>query len=159
MSTIEQKVVKVGNYVGTEHVDSLIRTYKTERWIQNSENLGKEDTLDSWYSLEELEEFIQTAKMHGSDGIRLCFGVYGAHNAPKPGMEGKQTIAFVATRGEDEGQASPVLRDVYINKNGKVDLLAYNTGIGWPWTTPVPPTTGALGSVMIADKDKGMKVI
>jgi hypothetical protein len=156
MSTIEKKVVRSGNYVGTEHVDTLIRNYKKERWIQNSENLGKDDTLDVWYSLEELEEFIQTAKLHGSDGIRLCFGVYGEHNAPKPGLEGKQTVAFVATRGEDEGLGAPVLRDVYVRKNGKADLLAYNTATGYPWGLP---GGGTLGTIMVADKDKGMRMI
>jgi hypothetical protein len=40
MSTIEKKAVKVGKYVNTEHVDNLIRNYKKDRWMQNSEKLG-----------------------------------------------------------------------------------------------------------------------
>lgn len=156
MNTIEKKSLKVGKYVSTEHVDNLIRTYKKERWIQNSEKLGKEDSLHSWYSLEELEEFIQKAKDHGSNGIRLCFGVYEEHNAPKPEMEGKQTVALVATYSEQNDSNEPVLRDLYIDNNGRSGLLAYNATTGWPW---IVPGGGTLGTLMIADKDKGMRII
>jgi len=73
MSTIEQKTVgdslKVGKYVGKEHVDTVIRTYKQERWIYNTERLGKEDSLSVWYSAEELEAFIQKIKASGGNGV------------------------------------------------------------------------------------------
>ena len=69
MITIEKKSLKVGEYVDTKHVDEVIRTYKQERWIHNSKRIGKEDSLSGWYSVEELEEFIETIKDHGADGI------------------------------------------------------------------------------------------
>ncbi len=160
MSTIEKKSVKVGRYVSTEHVDSLIRNYKTERWMQNSERIGTEDTLNLWLSLDELEEFIQTSKINGADGVRVCFGVYGGNaRAPRPEMVGKQTVAFVATSSEENAN-----NDVYVKRDGQTSLLAYNM-IYWPPTTnpttPPPPgsSTTLLGSLMVADKEKGLQVI
>jgi hypothetical protein len=40
-----------GQLVNTAHVNSLISTYKNERWIQNSERIGKNDSLSTWYGL------------------------------------------------------------------------------------------------------------
>jgi len=157
MSTIDKKSLTVGKYVGTEHVDTLIRNYKKERWLQNSERLGKEDSLGIWFSADELEEFIQTAKQHGADGIRLCFGVYG-ENAPRPGMEGKQTIAFIATSSEQEGSNTTVHKDVYIKEDGKKGLLAYNAGAMFPWVIPPSTTTMEVGALMVAGKD-GLSII
>jgi len=162
MRTIDQKTVKAGKYVGTEHVDTLIRNYKKDRWMQNSERMGKEDTLGIWFSIDELEEFMQTAKLHGADGIRLCFGVYG-ENAPRKGMEGRQTIALVATGSDGE---NAIGNDVYVRENGKTGLLAYNAGMPfWPFTSPTtPPATTVtlkadeIGSLMVADKD-GLTII
>ncbi|HEX9509900.1 MAG TPA: hypothetical protein VF939_05425 [Puia sp.] len=159
VTTIEKKAVRVGKYVSTEHVDSLIRNYKKERWIQNSERLGKEDSLGGWLSADEMEEFIQTAKMYGADGIRLCFGVYG-EGANRPEMNGKQTIAFVATYSEENNAGDIVQKDLYVDRNGEKGLLAYN------WINPFPPqmTTSkfhgsSLGSMMVTDKNKGLRVI
>jgi len=73
MLTIEKKSLKVGKFVNTEHVDTVIRTYKQERWVHNSERLGKEDSLSVWHSIEELEDLIAKAKEHGGDGIRFYF--------------------------------------------------------------------------------------
>lgn len=161
MSTIEKKSLKVGKYVNTEHVDTLIRNYKKERWMQNSEKLGKEDALGIWFSADELEEFIQTAKLHGADGIRICFGVYG-ENAPKKEMQGRQTIALIATSSEGEDMIGD---DIYVDNNGKTEVLAYNTGQMFPFIPPgtTPPSTNVLkadkaGSLMIAGKD-GLRVI
>jgi hypothetical protein len=156
MNAIEKKLVKAaGKYVTTEHVDTLIRNYKTERWMQNSERIGKEDTLNLWLTVEELEEFIQTSKMNGADGIRVCFGVYGGNaRAPRPEMIGKQTVALVATAGE---------KDVYVERDGDISILAYNQII-YPGptspSTPPHPSYITLGSVMVVtDKEKGLQVI
>lgn len=154
MNTIEQKSLKVGSYVNTEHVDTIVRNYKKERWLQNSERIGKEDTLNLWLSAEELEEFIQTAKMHGADGIRVCFGVYG-EKCPKPGMEGKQTVAFVATASELNDDGYIVHNDLNIGDENKPSLVAYN--MINPWFPP--PSSASVGSVMVADKDNGLQII
>ena len=74
MITIEKKSLKVGKYVNTEHVDTVVRNYKQERWVYNSERIGKEDSLSGWYSIEEMEEFIERAKQSGGDGISIYFG-------------------------------------------------------------------------------------
>ena len=76
MLTIEKKSVKAGKLVNTKHVDTVIKNYKQERWVHNSKRLGKEDSLSVWYSLEELEEFMELIKTHGGDGVRLYFGAY-----------------------------------------------------------------------------------
>jgi len=162
MNTIEKKLVKTaGRYVTTEHVDSLIRNYKKDRWMQNSERLGKEDTLNLWLSVEELEEFIQTSKMNGADGIRVCFGVYGENaKAPRPEMVGKQTVAFVATSSEVNNEGLPVENEVYVERDGKPSILAYNMIVYPGPTTPPPPGVFTmLGNLMVADKDKGLQVI
>jgi hypothetical protein len=161
MNTIEKKSVKVGKYVSTEHVDNLIRNYKTERWIQNSERMGKEDSICIWWSAEEIAEFLQTAMMHGADGVKMYFGVYG-EGASRPEMNGKQTIALVATCNEEGPSGETITRDLYIHRDGKESLLAYNMG-GLP-ANPIPgiipPSVGmpTLGQVVIADK-QGMRVI
>lgn len=163
MSTIEKKSLKVGKYVNTEHVDTLVRNYKKERWMQNSERIGKEDTLGLWLSIEELEDFMATAKMHGGDGIRLYFGVYG-EKCPKAGMEGKQTVAFVATASETDEMDNLTHNDIYMERNGKYSLLAYNMVNPLPTIPPIVPPTGAVmktevGALMVADKDMGLKLI
>jgi len=160
MNTIEKKSVRVGKYVNTEHVNSLIRNYKKERWIQNSERIGKEDSLGGWLSVEELEDFLQTAKMYGADGVSIYFGVYGQDGA-KPGAEGKQTVAFVATSSEEGDDETPSHKNVYIQRNGENTLLAYN------WVGPLPnptiPPTGvgitSLGVTIAKDKNNRMVVI
>ena len=62
MLTIQKKSLKVGKFVNTEHVDTVIRNYKQERWVHNTERLGKEDSLSVWHSIEELEELIAKPK-------------------------------------------------------------------------------------------------
>ena len=160
MRTIEKKTVKAGRYVTTEHVDTLIRNYKKERWLQNSERIGNEDTLGLWLSVEELEEFIQTSKMYGADGVRICFGVYGGNaRAPRPEMVGKQTVAFVATSSEIDNAGDQLNKDIYIKRDEKPTILAYNM-ITFPTTNPTtPPSPITLGAMMVADKEKGLQVI
>jgi hypothetical protein len=159
MNTIEKKLVKAsGRYVTTEHVDTLIRNYKKERWLQNSERIEKEDTLNLWLSVEELEEFLQTSKMNGADGVRVCFGVYGGEaRAPKPEMVGKQTVAFVATSSEADEAGNLMHNDVYVERGGSASLLAYNMIV--PNPTIPPTTTITLGAMMVADKEKGLHMI
>jgi hypothetical protein len=86
MITTEKKTLKVGKYVDTAHVDTVIRTYKQERWVHNSDRLGKEDSLSAWHSIEELEEFINTAKRHGADGIKIYFAAYPENYSEYPNM-------------------------------------------------------------------------
>ncbi len=127
MLTIQKKSVKTGKFVNTDHVNSVIKNYKQERWIHNSKRLGKEDSLSVWYSLEELEEFLAKAKDHGGDGVRMYFGAYGQDNAPKPLYAGRQTIVMVATR-QKETENGGTTKDIYINTEKGASILAYNVG-------------------------------
>ena len=162
MLTIEKKSLKVGKYVGTSHVDTVIRNYKQERWKQNSERLGKEDTLSLWYSIEELEEFIQKSKQSGANGIRLYFGAYSAENAEKPGYEGMQTAVFVANKHKETEEGFEE-KNVYVHTEGGPQVLAYNMGQGCPLYCGGKKTGdddwGGIGVTIVDLGDKGIKVI
>jgi len=127
MFTNQGKTVKVGKQVGNDHVNSVIRNYKTERWVHNSKRIGKEDSLSVWYSIEELEDFLALAKEHGADGVKLYFGAYSEHDAPKPMYEGRQTVVFVATK-EKDSPSGVVNKDLYITTEKGPEILAYNIG-------------------------------
>ena len=127
MFKIQKKTVGVGKMVGTDHVNSVIRNYKQERWAHNSKRIGKEDSLSVWYSIEELESFFIKCKEHGADGIKVYFGVYGETDAPKPLYAGRQTVVFVATKEKDSEKGS-VNKDVYITTDEGASILAYNVG-------------------------------
>ena len=164
MLTIEKKSLKVGKYVSTEHVDNVIRNYKQERWIQNSERLGKEDSLSAWWSVEELENFLENAKMHGADGVKFYFGAYAKDYAEKPEYAGLQTLAMVATKQKEGAYGTTINKDIYVNgKNGN-NILAYNSmQICPPYCNKTPPTTTfddvQVGIAIIDRGDKGLLVI
>src|ERR1044072_1191648 len=124
LTKVAKKSVKAGKRVNTKHVDSLIKNYKRERWAQNSKRLGKEDSLSVWYSLEELQSFLDTAKERGSDGVRVYFGVYDKETAHDPAYEGRQTVVFVATKEKEiiDGKAN---KEVYINTEDGTSILAF----------------------------------
>jgi pyridoxine 5'-phosphate synthase PdxJ len=153
MNTIEKKSLKVGKQVNTDHVNTVIKNYKKERWVHNSNRLGKEDSLSVWYSIEELEEFIAMSKEHGADGIKLYFGVYDKDYEEKPLVAGRQTIALVATKHKitEAGESN---KDIYINTDNGSTILAWNVG------TICPPYCGTrdgfgYGDIGITIVDKG----
>jgi len=159
MQTIEKKSLKVGKYVNTEHVDNVIRNYKQERWVQNSEKIGKEDSLSAWWSVEELEEFIDNAKMHGADGVKFYFGAYDKEHAPIPEYEDRQTLVMVATKVK-QTIAGVKNKDLYVNTENGNQILAYNCA------SLCPPFCGTNNDdwlevgVSIVDRgDKGFVVI
>lgn len=161
MLTVEKKELKVGKYVTTEHVDTLIRTYKQERWAQNSSRIGKEDSLTVWHSIEELEEFLTTAKEHGGDGIKFCFAVYPESYSDNPAYAGRQTIVMVATKTKEQENGIGQ-RDIYIQSENKTKILAYNTGRICPPMCPPPPTFDGDNpdvGIAIVDKSEGMVII
>jgi hypothetical protein len=149
MATIEKKSVKVGKYVNTEHVDTVIRTYKQERWAHNSQRLGKPDSLSGWYSLEELEEFLSTAKQHGADGIKLYFAAYPENYQATPEYAGLQTVVLVATKSK-ETESGSVNKDIYYTKDGSSEILAYNANKLCP-----PFCGGEFGKIGVTIVDNG----
>ena len=154
MLTIEKKSLKVGKYVSTEHVDNVIRNYKQERWIQNSERLGKEDSLSAWWSVEELENFLENAKMHGADGVKFYFGAYAKDYAEKPEYAGLQTLAMVATKQKEGANGTTINKDMYVNgKNG-------NTILGYNMAQLCPPYCGKTRTTTTSDdKEVGIAII
>ncbi len=76
MITKQKKSVRVGKYVNTGHVDTVIREYKKTRWVPNSERIGKPDSLSAWLSTEDMEDFLAATKTHGGDGVKFYFSVY-----------------------------------------------------------------------------------
>jgi hypothetical protein len=127
MLTIEKKSLSVGKLVNTEHVNTVIRNYKKERWVHNSKRLGKEDSLSVWYSVEELEAFLAKAREHGGDGIRIYFGAYDQEHAPQPLYAGRQTVVLVATKHKETADGA-TNKDIYINSEQGQTILAYNVG-------------------------------
>mgnify|MGYP006048825691 CR=1 FL=1 len=153
MNTIEKKSLKVGKQVNTDHVNTVIKNYKKERWVHNSNRLGKEDSLSVWYSIEELEEFIAISKEHGADGIKLYFGVYDKDYEEKPLVAGRQTIALVATKHKitEAGESN---KDIHIQTDKGSSILAWNAG------QICPPYCGTrdgfgFGDIGITILDKG----
>jgi hypothetical protein len=157
MSTIEKKSLKVGKYVDNAHVNTVIRNYKKERWAQNSQRLGKPDSLSVWYSVEELEAFIQDIKSHDGDGIRMYFAVYPNETEAVKGKDGRQSLVMVATRSKEENEEL-IHKDMYVTEKGNPVVLSYNMG------NYCPPICqgglgGGLGVTLIADDNNGMSVI
>lgn len=127
MVKVQKKSLKVGKLVNTQHVDTVIRNYKQERWVHNTQRLGKEDSLSVWYSVEELEEYLAKAKEHGADGIKIYFGAYDKDYAPNPLYAGRQTVVLVATK-QKETPAGIMNKDLYIKTEKGTSILAYNVG-------------------------------
>jgi hypothetical protein len=126
MQTIEKKSLKVGKYVSNKHVDSVIRNYKTERWVHNSERIGKEDSLSAWWSVEELEDFIEKAKMYGADGVKFYFAAYDEKTAHDPLYIGRQTLVMVGTKQKENADGTVKNKDIYVNTDNGNQILAYN---------------------------------
>lgn len=162
MTTIEKKSLRVGKYVDTNHVDTIIRNYKQERWVHNSERLGKEDSMSVWYSVEELEEFISKIKDYGADGIRFYFGAYPNNHISKKGEDGRQTIVLVATKNKETKNGS-ANKDVYITTEKGTEILAYNMGgVCPPNYCPSGSNDdgwGGIGVTLVDRGDKGLSVI
>lgn len=165
MSTIERKTVKVGKFVGTKHVDTVIRNYKQERWAENSKRLGKEDSLSVWYSVEELEEFLAKVKDHGGDGIKVYFGAYSQDFKENPLYAGRQTVVLVATKVKETAKGE-VNKDLYIDGEKGNSILAYNMGKLCPPYCGNGGTTGDGGNgldeigIVIVDKgEDGMVIV
>lgn len=161
MLTIQSKTRKAGKLVSTSYADNLIRNYKQERWAANSRKLGKEDSLSVWYSVEELEAFLQKAKEHGGDGVRLYFGAYDKDFQDQPLYAGRQTIVMVATQGK-ESEKGIIDKEIYIQGEKGTSILAYNFGrMCPPFCTPKLDEFDEPGiGITIVDKgEEGMTVV
>jgi hypothetical protein len=158
MITKEKKSVRVGKYVNTDYVNTVLREYKKERWVHNSERIGKEDSLSIWFSVEDVEDFIATSKQNGADGIKFYFGAYPADFTEKPEYAGRQTLVMVATKTRETNIGTTVNKDVYITRNGNSTILGLNMGSPCPPLCGGYPATGDLGITLIDKGDKGIEI-
>lgn len=127
-----------GKIVNTNHVNQLIRNYKTKRWIANSKQLGKVDSLSTWYGLTELQDFLDFARANKADGIKMYFGVY-PDDFEISDFRGRQTVVIVATKTKQTEQGV-LNKNLYYHVDGRTEILAFNLGqIYPPWCAPPPP--------------------
>jgi len=158
MTKTQKKSLKVGKPVGTDHVNTVVRNYKKERWVHNSQRLGKEDSLSVWYSIEELEEFIGIAKNHGADGIKLYFGAYDENYKDEPLFAGRQTVVLVATKHKitEAGESN---KDLYVQTDkGTTTIMAWNAGAVCPPFCGPKDGFGDLGITILDKGDEGFIV-
>lgn len=151
MVKTQVKSLKAGKLVNTEHVNTVISNYKKERWANNSKHIGKEDSLSVWYSVEELEDFLEKVKENGGDGIKMYFGAYGSEHAPQPLYADRQTIVLVATKNKETLNGA-VNKDLYICDETGNTILAYNAGHLCP---PFCKPDDGIGEIGITIVDKG----
>ena len=134
MNTIAEKFVNAGSYVGKTEKNALTSAYKQERWAANTERLGRADSLSIWYTVEELENFLNEVKENGGNGVRIHFGVF-PEGYRKPELVGMQTVVLVANRSADGTlENAKELR----SRNG--EILAMDGPI------PCPPYCGTGGN-------------
>ena len=161
MITQQKKSVRVGKYVNTEYVDTVLREYKRTRWAPNSERIGKPDSLSVWYSVEDIEDLLIKTRAHGGDGIKFYFSAYPADFAPKPEYAGRQSMVMVATKSKIMELGTVANKDIYITRNGQSTILGLNFG---PICPPICNSsaeggTGDLGITIIDRGEKGMEMI
>ena len=157
MNTIAEKSVNAGNQVGKNEKNALTTAYKQQRWAANTERLGRADSLSVWYTVEELENFLNEVKASGGNGVRMHFGVF-PEGYEKPELVGMQTIVMVANRSKDGSLENA--KELLVNKNGKPEILALDGPILCPPFCGIGVTTGAaLGQPVLIMRDNGMEVI
>jgi len=161
MLVIEKKSLKVGKFVGTDHVNTVIKNYKQERWVNNSKHIGKEDSLTAWLSIEEMEEFIARAKDHGGDGIRIYFAAYSEDYTEQPLYAGRQTVVFVGTKHRENEKGLASHKDIYVSNNEGTQILAYNNVIICPpFCKPKGIDDGNdVGITMVDKGEEGLAVV
>src|SRR5688500_6067019 len=153
----QKKALKVGKFVNTYHVNSVIRNYKQERWVHNSKRLGKEDSLSAWFSVEELENFLEKAKVYGGDGIRVYFGAYDKEYTDQPLYAGRQTIVLVATK-QKETKNGHINKDIYIQAEKGSTILAYNSAQLCPPFCDNSDDFGGIGITIVDKGDEGLSI-
>jgi hypothetical protein len=158
MNTIAEKSVKAENYVSKNEMNALTTAYKQDRWAANTERLGRADSLSIWYTVEELENFLNEVKANGGNGVRIHFGVF-PENYRKPELAGMQTVVLVANRSKDGSLQNA--KELLVNENGTPEILALDGPI------PCPPycgigfgvTSSSLGKPTLIIRDNNMEVI
>ena len=153
---------KHGRLVGKVHVDELVRNYKKQRWLFNSQRIGKDDSLSTSFDLGSLNEFLKQASQANADSIRVYFGVYPENYDENPEYSNRQTIVMVATRQIQQENGEIIDKEILIKKKDRFDILAFNFGRICPpdcgTGTPPDNDTGSIG-ITIFTNESGMRVI
>jgi hypothetical protein len=156
---------KAGELVNTQHVDMLISNYKKERWVANSKKIGKGDSLSVWYGLNELQDFLNKAREHGADGIRMYFGAYPNQYEKNSAVSNQQTLVLVATKTKADASGGTVNKHIYYQTEQGMEVLAFNMG------SICPPFCGGgygnagfivgegLGLSLLDDQEGGVLVV
>lgn len=109
----------------------------TARYESISQLINKEDNRSTWYSLEELKNYIAYVETEGKkqgyavDGIRFYIGAYGVDdkNLEKQNF----TTIFLAPTGNKIGSMTERSMSPNTNSQDIVTIDAYNFGEhGWP---------------------------
>jgi len=155
MTTQVNNYVKVRKTSRMENAETFIREYKQKRWVQNSERIGKADSLSAWYSVAELEDFLALAKSNGGDGVRFFYGAFPQDYTAKPEYAGRQTLVMVATKSRTTGNGCTTDKNIYTKKNGRFEILSGIIPKGCP--PSCPPPDGGMGDFGITIVDRGSK--
>jgi hypothetical protein len=153
MNTIEKKSVNAGKLATKQEVDTYTSAYKQERWADNSDRMGKADSLSVWFTVEELEGFLENVKGNGGNGVRFHFGVF-PEGYENPEFVGRQTLVMVGNRSKDGSYNTS--KELFIDNDGRPEVLAYLGGIICP---PLCGPGGKGKTVLIDRGDKGLSVI
>jgi len=155
MLTQTKNFVKSDSTPDFEPIDDLIREYKKTRWSPNSERIHKPDSLSAWFSITDLENFLNLAKTKGGDGVKFYFAAYPKDYLPKPEYAGRQTLALVGTRSKISETGEIANKDIYYSKNGRLKILSGSTQ---PTLCPPicgPASEGGIGDLGITIIDHG----
>ena len=159
MNTIAKKSVRAGKFLNNQQVASFLGEYKQNRWVANSDKLGKEDALTAWCSVEELETLLEKVKMYGGNGVRICFAAYAENHTEQPELAGRQTVVMVGTRSSKEGGSN---KDLYISEGKNAKILAFGDMPICPplCGDPSGKGFGVTGFASLVDRgDKGLAIV
>jgi hypothetical protein len=153
MNTIAKNCVNVGSHVTKSEMNELTAAYKQERWAANSDRLGKSDSLSVWFTVEELEGFLEDVKANGGNGVRMHFGVF-PQNYRRPEVAGMQTLVLVANRSKDGSLENA--KELFIDKAGRPEILALDGPVLCP---PWCGTGLGKNGTLVVRNSGGMEVI
>lgn len=127
---------KPTNLITKEEATELSKRFaKKNKLISRS--IGKPGNCSTWYSLEELEEYIayikaeSTAKGYNIDGIRFYMGSYSKSNSSKEKQ--KQTTIFLAPTGDKVAQEKTIAMAAPTSSPDIEEIEPFNRGNdGWP---------------------------
>jgi hypothetical protein len=98
--------------------------------------------------MEAVQNFLELAKEQNADGIKIYFGVY-PEDYSKPEYRGRQTVVLVATKEKMTADGELNSKDIYVLRDGKPEILAFNQ------SSICPPTCGTEPPGGLPDPDDG----